>query len=331
MASDNTQLPVARRRFLAATAGVAAGSALGVNLLSQPVAAQADSSLETWFANTDNVTELVDLRGKGTVDIAVGSAGNGGSFGFEPAAVRVDPGTTVRWTWTGEGGMHNVVAKDGSFESEFYSTAGETFEFVPDAAGVTRYACAPHEMMGMKGALVVGDADAALGAAAGEAGGDAAPKETFDGWLSGTDNYDEVVDMRGKEQVTVDVGADGNGGAFAFEPAAIHVDPGTTVVWEWVGDKAYDVADPDLGYHSDLLTGAGNRFAVEFGGHGLSTYECTAYGEQGMRGVVLVGNGPDPVLSPLGKVVTGGVATVLGAPFLYGLRQHVKDTTRTDA
>ncbi|MFC6731082.1 halocyanin domain-containing protein [Haladaptatus sp. GCM10025893] len=319
-----------RRRFLTMTAGLAIGSTLGTGLLARPASA-AEDDLATFFANTDNVTELVDRRGEPSVEIIVGSAGNGGSFGFEPAAVRVDPGTTVVWTWSGEGGMHNVVAKNGAFKSEFYTKPGETYEFTPVTTGEHRYVCAPHEMMGMRGVLVVGDGAVSLGSVAGSSSSSGTRSaETFDGWLARTDNYDSITDLRGESTVTVEVGADGNGGAFAFEPAAIHVDPGTTVIWEWVGKNEYDVSDPELGYQSDLLAGQGNRFAVEFDGHGLSKYECSAYGEQGMRGVVIVGNGPDPVLSPLGKVLTGGTAVVLGAPFLYGLHRHISDSTSYD-
>ncbi|MFC4552916.1 halocyanin domain-containing protein [Halorussus sp. GCM10023401] len=83
--------------------------------------------------------------------------GNGGSFAFEPAAVRVDPETTVIWKWSGEGGSHNVAVEDGSFGSEMTGDAGHTLEQTFEADGVAKYACVLHEPMGMKGAVVVGD------------------------------------------------------------------------------------------------------------------------------------------------------------------------------
>ncbi|MDL5363128.1 halocyanin domain-containing protein [Halalkalicoccus sp. NIPERK01] len=329
MSARDQDVDLSRRRFLATTAGVTAGTALGVSQLARSAVASSESDLSTWFANTDNATEIVDWRGQSRVEVTVGATGNGGALAFEPAAIRVDPGTTVVWTWSGQGGVHNVVAKDGSFESEYYAEAAESFEFAPDAEGVIRYACAPHESTGMKGVLVVGDVEASLSTAAGaKSPGESTPVETFDGWLAGTDNYDGVVDLRGESEVTVKVGADGNGGAFAFEPAAIHIDPDTTVVWEWVGDKEYDVTDTDLGYHSDLISGPGHRFAMEFDGDGLSTYECTTYGEQGMRGVVLVGEGPVSVLSTLGLAIIGGGGALIALPPLYGLRLHIQDTTQ---
>ncbi|MFC7157478.1 halocyanin domain-containing protein [Halomarina halobia] len=332
--------PIAtRRQFLAGTAG----AALGAGLLASPAVAQSGggggADLATWFENTDNADGIVDERGTSSVEITVGAEGNGGAFAFEPAAVRVDPGTTVVWTWTGEGGTHNVVATNGEFESEYYQTAGETFEHAPEGEGLLTYACAPHESVGMKGALVVGDVSASLGGDGGTnaanatnetGGGESAsgPERTFGGWLENTDNYAGVVDGRGEDRVTVKVGAEGNGGAFAFDPPAIHVDPDTIVVWKWVGDAgAYDVVDERLGYRSDRVSGTGHRFAVAFGGGGVSKYECEAYGERGMRGVVVIGDPDDRVISETGTAALGGGAALLAAPLLYGLRSHAKNTT----
>ena len=58
----------------------------------------------------------------------------------------------------------------------------------------------------------------------------AAQQQPFDGFLANTSNFDGVVDERGSDSVTVAVGAEGNNGNYAFGPAAIQVDPGTTVV-----------------------------------------------------------------------------------------------------
>lgn len=84
----------------------------------------------------------------------------GGGFERERATVRVDPGTTLVWEWSGEGGSHNVAAEDGSFESEMTGDADHTFEQTFEVSGVTKYACVSHEPTGMKGAVVVGDAGA---------------------------------------------------------------------------------------------------------------------------------------------------------------------------
>jgi halocyanin-like protein len=111
-----------------------------------------------WFDDVGNFDGTVDETGQDEVRITVGAEGNGGGFAFGPAAVRVSPGTTAIWEWSGKGGAHNVVAEDGTFDSGGpASGADTTFEYTAETPGIYRYACTPHETMGMKGALVVED------------------------------------------------------------------------------------------------------------------------------------------------------------------------------
>jgi halocyanin-like protein len=177
MRSDTaTTTGMGRRTFLKASAGLAGATAAGATA-SAPAVAQdsgsGQSPFDGWFDNVSNYDGVVDMTGNSEVTVEVGASGNDGNFAFAPAAVRVDPGTTVVWEWTGQGGSHNVVAEDGSFESEMVGEQGHTFEQTVEAEGVTKYACSPHEAMGMKGALVVGDeaASSAPDAAATGAGG----------------------------------------------------------------------------------------------------------------------------------------------------------------
>lgn len=95
-----------------------------------------------------------------TVDVGTGDAGTE----FDPPAVAVSPGTTVRWEWTGEGGAHNVEAEpdDQIGESDYEFSSGdpvdeedETYEQTLDEAGIALYHCEPHLSVGMKGAVVV--------------------------------------------------------------------------------------------------------------------------------------------------------------------------------
>lgn len=332
-----------RRQVLGATAATLGGLAA----VPAPTAA-AGTDLTSWFEKTSNATGVVDKRGQSEVTVTVGSSANGGDWGFGPAAIRVDPGATVRWEWTGKGGAHNVVASDGSFESELTDEQGTTFTWSPSEPGVTKYYCGPHKAMGMRGAVVAGDAKVTVseatatptpaaggssgsggdgGTGEGENGDGGSDPRSFDGWLADTDNYDGVVDARGQSEVTVKVGAEGNGGPFAFEPAAVHVSPGTTVRWEWVGSKAYDVVDRDLGLGSEQLASAGHTYAAKFDGSGLAKYTCTKYGDRGMRGVVLVGDGPVQELTAQGAAGVGGVgALVAGA---VGLIFRLNDRTAT--
>lgn len=108
--------------------------------------------------NYDGTTE--DLRGQNEVTVDVG-AGTGIQFG--PPAIQVDPGTTVTWQWTGQGGSHNVVDEGGAFSSELKSEQGATFQQTFDSASLYKYYCEPHRQSGMKAAVAVGNPDPSAG------------------------------------------------------------------------------------------------------------------------------------------------------------------------
>ena len=211
------------------------------------------------------------------------------------------------WEWTGDGGSHNVVAESSAFESDLHGTAGATFEYTSSESGVVRYACVPPKPMGMKGALVVGDVAASLRTEAEKE----AQLPTFDGWLESVDNYEGVVDRREKSGVTIDVGAAGNGGSFAFSPAAVRVSPGTRVVWRWLdAPGSYDVVARDGAFRSEFVSDPGHEFAQTFGTERVVKYGCEAYAAIGMRGVVVVGDGSFGV--ELDDLDAGAVGTGLG-------------------
>jgi halocyanin-like protein len=118
----------------------------------------AQSPYGTWFQNTDNYERTVDRTGRDEVRIAVGTAGNDGNFAYDPAAVEVSTGTTVLCEWTGEGGQHNVLERDGEFESALVAEAGHTFQHEFRQPGTFLYLCVPHKSIGMHGAVrVTGD------------------------------------------------------------------------------------------------------------------------------------------------------------------------------
>jgi serine/threonine-protein kinase len=100
---------------------------------------------------------IMDYTGQDEVVVDVGAGDVG--FAFDPAAIRIDAGTTVVWEWTGEGGAHNVASAEGS-ASEFDSgdavaEEGTTFEQSFDEAGIQLYYCTPHQANGMHGAVEV--------------------------------------------------------------------------------------------------------------------------------------------------------------------------------
>jgi len=112
------------------------------------------SKVDEYLADANNYDgTITDATGRSEVSVAVG-AGDGYAFG--PAAVRVDAGTTVVWEWTGGGGLHNVVAEDGAFDSgDPVSGRDATFEHTFGDSGTYLYYCNPHKALGMKGAVVV--------------------------------------------------------------------------------------------------------------------------------------------------------------------------------
>lgn len=107
---------------------------------------------------------FTDLRGKDTVTIEVGAQGNGGSRAFAPVAAVISAGTTVRWSWTGQGGNHDVVAAPDEQlgESDYEFASGEpesgsdvTFSQTFPDSGYVLYQCRTHRSDGMKGGLGV--------------------------------------------------------------------------------------------------------------------------------------------------------------------------------
>jgi len=150
MPTDSVSTP-SRRRFLTAAGAATAG--LGV----AATPATAAPSFDGWFEDVGNYDGVTDERGSTEVTVEVGVPQGGLPFGFGPAAIQVDPGTTVTWEWTGDGGGHNVVELDGAYESDLYSESGTHFSYTFEDAGVSKYYCGPHRANGMKGAVVVGD------------------------------------------------------------------------------------------------------------------------------------------------------------------------------
>ncbi len=170
--SDNAA--VSRRGFLRTAAGAtAAAGAAGAT--AGTASAQSEEPEWGYIDGVDGGTQ--DFRGEEEVTVEVGAQGNGGNLAFSPAGIWIDPGTTVTWEWTGEGGDHNVETVDGPAElaSDLTAEAGFTYEyeFTEDDEGITDYHCAPHDALDMKGAVAVGDdvptAEAGGGGAAGGA------------------------------------------------------------------------------------------------------------------------------------------------------------------
>ena len=110
-------------------------------------------------------------------------------------------------------------------------------------------------------------------------------------YLSDTSNFDgSVTDATDQDSVTVDVGASGNNGNFAYAPAAIEISTGTTVQWEWTGKgAAHNVVAEDETFNSgSSASGTGVKFEYTFEETGVYNYYCTPHKALGMKGSVIV-------------------------------------------
>jgi halocyanin-like protein len=186
---------ITRRGALRAAAGAAAAGA-GIAAGTGSAAAQGSVDYGGWFgsgtgAETQNFDGTVDRTGQDAVTVEVGAEGNGGPYAFSPAAVRVDPGTTITFDWVSD--THNVLIEEAPSDAgwagvEAIENTGYSHEHTFETEGIYKYYCQPHLALGMKGAVVVGDVGGGAGGdgagdggaggeagdgAAGEAGGEA--------------------------------------------------------------------------------------------------------------------------------------------------------------
>ena len=117
-------------------------------------------------------------------------------------------------------------------------------------------------------------------------------RPTFRGYLDGVDGGYE--DLRGSDEVTVAVGASGNGGSFAFAPGGVWIDEGTTVSWEWTGNGGGHnvVAEegPAALDSGSTVAEAGVNYEHTFEEAGVTTYFCRPHKGLGMKGAVAVGD-----------------------------------------
>ncbi len=150
----------------------------------------------------------------------------------------------------------------------------------PDAMTIVRRRQRPLMRRRRYLCAVVG-ASALLAGCSGEGDGD-----SYGDWFSNVSNYDGEVDRTGTDPVRIEVGADDG---FAFAPAAIRIDAGTSVVWEWTGmGGRHNVVARDDSFESQFHEEAGTTFEYTFDDAGLFPYYCDPHRAMGMKGGVRV-------------------------------------------
>jgi len=124
-------------------------------------------------------------------------------------------------------------------------------------------------------------------------GGDGGGPPDYGDWLSSVSNFDgETVDATGQDSATVEVGVQANGGAYGFGPAAIHVDNGATVQFEWTGEGGAHnvVSDGDGPLDSgDTVDTSGVEYEHTFEEDGIYPYYCVPHESLNMKGAIVVG------------------------------------------
>ncbi|MEF8787021.1 MAG: halocyanin domain-containing protein [Haloarculaceae archaeon] len=154
----------------------------------------------------------------------------------------------------------------------------------------------------------------------GGGGGGGGGEPDLGGFLDDANNFDgNVVDKTGQDEVTVNVGAGSSG--LAFGPAAVHVDNGATVVWEWTGEGgAHNVVEQGDEVFNSGSPKTSGTYEYTFEEDGIYNYVCVPHEASGMLGVVVVGTdyptvetgGEDAGPSDLpSSAKTLGVATML--------------------
>lgn len=132
-------------------------------------------------------------------------------------------------------------------------------------------------------------------------GFDADDYPTIDEWLTETTvggaagNYDgTLLDRRDQDTVTIDVGASGNDGPYAFDPPAVVVSPGTSIEWRWTGDgnphnvealPNEQIDESDYTFSSgDPVGGSGVQYTRNMDLTGVALYHCEPHLPLGMKG-----------------------------------------------
>jgi halocyanin-like protein len=98
----------------------------------------------------DDMDSIEDLTGEGSVTIETGD-----DVQFDPAAARIDSGTTVTWEWLSDGDSVEQTESEFDFEDASTQNEGDTHQWRFDESGVFRYQCGPHAAEGAHGAIIV--------------------------------------------------------------------------------------------------------------------------------------------------------------------------------
>jgi halocyanin-like protein len=126
-----------------------------------------------------------------------------------------------------------------------------------------------------------------------------------DEWMTETEaggsdsRYDgDIVDLREESDVTIDVGAEGNGDGYAYGPSAVAISAGTEVLFDWTGEGGRhnveaepddQIGESDYEFSSgDAVSGEDNEYTHTFDESGIALYHCEPHLSLGMKGSIVV-------------------------------------------
>jgi halocyanin-like protein len=150
--------------------------------------------------------------------------------------------------------------------------------------------------------------DGGNGGNGGNGGDNTVPGDDYpniDEWLTETeiggadDTYDgNLVDRRDQDSVTVEVGASGNDGNFAYALTAVVVSTGTEIEWSWTGEgnphnvealPEEQLGESDYEFSSgESEGGSGVKYTHTMDTEGIALYHCEPHLSLGMKGGISV-------------------------------------------
>src|SRR6056297_1833081 len=149
-----------RREFVRTAGGASAAVAAGAGATGTAAAQEQQPDWPSGVTS-GNLGSYQDARGQSEVTVQVGAGDSG--LAFDATQLWVDPGTTITFEWTGNGGAHNVQTVEGGGPASLDSgdpvgEEGYTYEYETseEDVGITHYHCVPHTAVGMHAGLAVG-------------------------------------------------------------------------------------------------------------------------------------------------------------------------------
>jgi len=147
-----------RREFLAMSGAVLGGLTI-------------PNVLQSAWAEARNVGKQQTGHSSGAVNILMRSDSTGADVWFDPIGILIEQGQTVRWVvkdnvhtttaYHPRNSNHSLRIPPGAvpWDSGYLVNPGDYFEVTFHVEGTYDYYCAPHEMAGMVGRIIVGKPD----------------------------------------------------------------------------------------------------------------------------------------------------------------------------